>query len=85
MAPPGYGSLTGGERVENFFEAYLSVFLVVSMYVIYKLVRRTSIRRTKDVDLVSGVRELNLAQLLEEDRLERQNWSAAKRVWKTFC
>ncbi|KAL2353625.1 putative amino acid permease [Cryomyces antarcticus] len=85
MAPTGYGALTAGERIQNFFQAYLSAPIIVLFYVVFKIVKRTKIRRTKEMDLVTGQRELNLAQLIEEDRLERMNWSAPKRVYKFFC
>ncbi|KAK5011913.1 histidine permease, partial [Cryomyces antarcticus] len=79
MAPTGYGALTAGERIQNFFQAYLSAPIIVLFYVVFKIVKRAKIRRTKEMDLVTGQRELNLAQLTEEDRLERMNWSAPKR------
>jgi len=85
FAPVGYGAMAAGERVESFFEGYLSFPIVVMFYVVFKLVKKTKIRKLHEIDVVSGQRELNLPQLLEEERIERQSWPKWKKVYKFFC
>lgn len=85
FAPVGYAAMSGGERTQSWFEACLSLVIIIAMYLIFKVVRKTKIWRTKDIDIVTGQRELNLAQLIAEERAERQIWPAWKRVYKFFC
>lgn len=85
FAPVGYEDMTSGERVKNFFEGYLAAPIVIVFYVGFKLWKRTKIIRAKDMDISSGIRELNLAELLAEERAERTSWPAWKRVYNTIC
>lgn len=85
MAPVDYEELTAGERIKTFFEGYLAAPIVVLMYVGFKLIKKTKIVRAKDMDVTSGIRELNLEELLAEERAEMANWPAWKRVYKTIC
>ena len=62
-----------------FFSLYLAVPIVISFYVPYKIYYKTKIVRAKDMDLVTGRRELDLAALLAEERAERASWPAWKR------
>lgn len=80
FAPVGYGSMTAGARVENFFEAYLAFPIVALCYIIFKIVRRTKWVSIKDIDVTSGRRELDLAAILAEERAEE----AAKPAWKRY-
>ena len=70
---------------ETFFSAYLAVPVVFVSYVAYKLIYWTSIVRAKDMDMVTGRRELDLAELLAEERAERAAWPAWKRIYHVFC
>jgi amino acid transporter len=85
FAPVGYGEMTAGERVENFFEAYLAAPIVILCYVIYKLVYKTRFKRLSEIDVTSGKRELNLAALLAEERAEQALWPRWKKIYKTVC
>ncbi|KAK4942531.1 histidine permease [Elasticomyces elasticus] len=85
FAPVGWKSLTPNEVAQHFFEAYLSVPIIMAFYIVFKLWKKTPIRRSHTIDLVSGVRELNLAQLLAEERAEQANWPAWKRAYKIVC
>jgi len=85
FAPVGCSEMTSGERVKSFFQGYLAAPIVIVMYLGLKIWKRTSIIRAKDMDLVSGIREVNIAELLAEERAERPNWPAWKRVYKTVC
>ncbi|KAL8709105.1 MAG: hypothetical protein Q9220_006126 [cf. Caloplaca sp. 1 TL-2023] len=71
--------------VKNFFQAYLAAPVVLTFYIGYKLAYRTAIVRSKDMDLHTGVRELNLGELLAEEELERATWPKWKKAYKVFC
>ncbi|KAK4941256.1 histidine permease [Elasticomyces elasticus] len=85
FAPIGYADMTASERVENFFEVYLAAPIVIVMYIGYKLVYKTKIRRARQIDITSGRREMNLAEILEEERRVQATWPWYKKVWKTLC
>lgn len=70
---------------EAFFSAYLAVPVVLICYIVYKVMYRTPFMRAKDMDLVTGRRELDISQLLAEERAERATWPAWKRWYKVFC
>ncbi len=70
---------------ENFFSAYLAAPIVLVFFVSYKLYYKTSIQHCKNMDLKTGVRELNLAELKEEERLEMATWPKWKKAYKFFC
>ncbi|KAI9848694.1 MAG: glyceraldehyde-3-phosphate dehydrogenase 1 [Sclerophora amabilis] len=85
MAPVDYGELTTSERIEGFFQVYLAVPVVILFYVPYKIYFKTPFVRTADMDLHSGIRELNLAELLAEERAEKAAWPIWKKWYKVFC
>jgi amino acid transporter len=85
FAPVGYGEMTAGERVENFFAAYLAAPIVILFYVVYKIVYKTKFKRLHEIDVTSGKRELNLAALLAEERAEQALWPRWKKIYKTVC
>jgi yeast amino acid transporter len=85
FAPTGYGSMTASARVENFFQKYLSFPIVVLFYVVYKFKTKSKIQRSSTIDLQTGQREMNLAALIEEEKAERAQWPAWKKVYKFFC
>jgi len=85
FAPVGYAEMTAGERVENFFMVYLAAPIIFISYFGYKFWMRTKIVRSADMDVVTGRRELNVAELIAEERAERATWPAWKRWYKFFC
>ncbi|EOD45204.1 Amino acid/polyamine transporter I [Neofusicoccum parvum] len=85
FAPIGYDEMTAGELVENFFSVYLAFPIVVFMYVGYKLFVGTAIVRSHNMDLHTGIRELNVAELIAEERAEQAQWPAWKKAYKFFC
>lgn len=72
-------------RTQSFFEAYLCAPIVLVFYLVYKIVRKTKIMRAKDMDLVTGRRELNLKELIAEEECERSNWPKWKKAYKFLC
>jgi yeast amino acid transporter len=77
--------MTTRNRVENFFSSYLSVPIVILFYISHKLYYRTRIVEPMEMDLLTGRRELDIRQLLAEERAERTRWPLWKRVYKLFC
>jgi len=76
----------GGEPdAEVFFSAYLAVPVVLVCYVVYKVMYRTPFVRAKDMDLLTGRRDLDISALLAEERAEQATWPAWKRFYKLFC
>lgn len=85
FAPIGYGDMTAMERVVNWFQVYLAFPVVLAFYIPYKLYYKTKIVRTKDMDLQTGRRDLDLVELLAEERAERAQWSRTRKIYKFFC
>lgn len=54
-------------------------------FLVYKLVYKTKVMRCKDMDLHTGMRELNLAALVAEEEFERAAWPSWKRAYKFLC
>ncbi|KAI5200124.1 amino acid permease [Aureobasidium subglaciale] len=85
FAPIGYADMTAGELVESFFEVYLAAPVVILFYVVYKIWKRTPFIRSHNMDLHTGIRELNIAELVAEERAEQAQWPAWKKTYKWFC
>jgi len=74
-----------GERIQNFFQGYLAAPIVFICYVTFKVYKRTHYKRISDIDLVTGVREMNVQQLIAEERAERAQWPTWKKYWNVIC
>lgn len=85
LAPIGYEAMSAAARTQNWFAAYLALLIVLVFYIPHKLYWRTSIIRSHNMDLHSGIRELNLAELIAEEEKERQEWPTWKKMWNFFC
>ncbi|KAI1908868.1 histidine permease [Ophidiomyces ophidiicola] len=85
FAPIGYHKLSTAGRVKYWFSTYLAAPIVLAFYVSYKIWKRTSIVRAKDMDLNTGRRDLNLQQLIAEEKAEWDSWPRWKKVYKSFC
>lgn len=83
--PIGYGDLPTNALVKNFFSAYLALPITMLFYFPYKFWYRTPVIRSYNMDLHTGIRELNIEQLIEEEREEVKAWPAWKKVYKFFC
>jgi yeast amino acid transporter len=77
--------MTASARVNSFFQAYLAAPIIISFYIVYKFRFKTKIMRTRDMDLHSGRRDLDLTYLMAEEREERKRWPAWRKVYKFFC
>lgn len=68
-----------------FFEAYLAAPIVLAFYVVWKLWHRTKFVKSHEVDLVSGRRLMNLAELKAQEKEEQAAWGPWKRYrYPTF-
>jgi len=85
FAPVGYEKMNAAERTRNWFEAYLALPIVLLFYIPHKLYYRTKIVRSHNMDVHSGIRELNLADLIAEEHRERLTWPKWKRLWHFCC
>lgn len=85
FSPVGFGQESARELVINFFQAYLAAPVVIIMYVGYKAFVRTKIVRTRDMDLFTGKREMNVKTLVAEEKADRLYWPTWKKVYKFFC
>lgn len=83
--PIGYGELGAIGQVESFFEAYLAGPLVILCYIGYKIAFKTPFMRSYNMDLHTGIRDLNIAELVAEERAERASWPRWKKAYKFFC
>ncbi|KAH8815019.1 general amino-acid permease-like protein GAP1 [Xylogone sp. PMI_703] len=83
--PTGYAEKSAAQQANNFFLDYLGVPIVMVFYIAYKVWYRTSIIRCEDMDLKTGIRELNLPELVAEERAERAAWPRWKRAYKVVC
>ncbi|CDO55185.1 hypothetical protein DV113_000861 [Geotrichum candidum] len=72
----------------NFFSVYLAAPIILAFYIPYKIYYRPSILRAKDIDLVTGVREVDL-ELLQQELAEEKAYIKSKgwyyRVYKFWC
>ncbi|KAK2627706.1 hypothetical protein QTJ16_002352 [Diplocarpon rosae] len=81
--PVGYGTMTKSEVITSFFEAYLAMPIVIVFFIGFKVVKKTKFKRVQDIDITSGMRELNLPAILAEERAIRATWPWYKKVWNT--
>lgn len=86
FAPIGYKELSASERTKHWFSVYVGGPVVLSFYVPYKIIFRTRIARTQTMDLRTGMRtDIDIAELLAEERAEQRAWSRGKKLYKFFC
>ncbi|KAF2152743.1 hypothetical protein K461DRAFT_278989 [Myriangium duriaei CBS 260.36] len=85
--PLGYEKMTTAQQIENLFSSgYLTIGIVLVSYVGYKLVKRTKIWNTNEIDIVSGARVVqNGDELAEEERARQMDWPRWRRIYKFFC
>lgn len=85
IAPIGYAEKAISMRLQDFFQVYLALPVTLVFYFPYKFYYRTSVVRSHNMDLHTGIRELNLEALIEEEREERKQWPRWKKIYKFFC
>jgi len=78
--------MSGSERTKNFFEVYLAAPVVICFYIFFKWWKRTwKVHRLRDIDITSGRREIDLAQILADERAAQASWPWWKKAYKLFC
>jgi yeast amino acid transporter len=85
FAPVGYASESSADLVKNWFEAYLSAPIILLFFVVFKFWKKTKFKRIADIDITSGRRELDLKEILAEERAEAAKWPWWKKAWKFAC
>jgi amino acid transporter len=85
FAPVGWEKMTARQRTESWFAAYLALPIVLIFFIPHKLWLRTKFIRAHNMDLHSGIRDLNLAELMAEEEKERLSWPKWKVWWKWMC
>lgn len=85
FSPIGHADRSTSWLVRNFFQAYLAAPVIVLFYVVYKVWKRPSYVRLRDVDLFTGRRDLNVKMLVAMEREERRSWPRWKKVYKFLC
>jgi amino acid transporter len=83
--PVGNGSLTVAQKAQNFFLEYLAAPVVIVFYLGYKLWFRVPFMRCRDMDVRTGMRGLNLPELIAEEEAEHAAWPRWKKLYKFFC
>ena len=83
--PIGFQSLGPAGQVNNFFQYYLAVPIVILFYLPYKLWYKTPFIRKHNMDLHTGIRDLDIAELIAEEKAERAAWPAWRRAYKFLC
>lgn len=77
--PIGEGEMNGNDRAYNFFLGMISLPIFLVFLFGYKLVKRTRIIPLHEIDLVSGIREINI-EALEQERAEMRSASLSKKI-----
>jgi len=81
--------LKGKWNIETFLFSYLAVFVDIILYIFWKLFKRCKWRKPEEVDLISGLKEIEdhereYYQMLEEEKHNCPNKSVVKRVWESI-
>lgn len=82
--PEGYEEEGPAGQARSFFLSYLGVPIIIVFYLGYKFKYKTKIMHTQDIDLQTGIWEINFGELLKE-REEMASWPAWKRIYKAIC
>lgn len=85
FAPVGYAEDSTSELIQSWFEANLSLPILILMYFGFKFIKKTKIKKISEIDITSGRRELDLASILAEERAIQAKWPLWKKVYRTVC
>lgn len=83
--PTNHVEMTAIAQCRSFFIAYLAAPIIIVFYVGYKFWYRTSVLRSRDMDLKTGMRGLDLPALMGEELAEKAAWPKWKRIYNTIC
>ncbi|KAI9679884.1 MAG: glyceraldehyde-3-phosphate dehydrogenase 1 [Caeruleum heppii] len=85
IAPLGYQQMSTSKRLTNFFQAYLAFPIILLFYIPYKFYYKTPFIRCADMNLYTGILEINLTQILAEERAQRARWPKWKQWYHHVC
>jgi amino acid transporter len=85
FAPVGYADMTDSARVKSFFNSYLAAPIVIACYLPYKFIYKTKFVKSREVDLTTGRRDMDVQHLIEQERAEQAAWPMWKKFYKLFC
>jgi amino acid transporter len=83
--PIDFEEMSIKERTISFFQAYLAAPIILAFYISYKVVYRTPFIRSHNMDIHSGIFEMNLHKFIAKERAERATWPRWKKVYKWLC
>lgn len=77
---------TGGAKpnASTFFQSYLAVPVIIVFYVVFKLWKRSTFVHTKDIDLDTGRRHIDLNTLKQEIKEERDYIRSKNIFYRTY-
>lgn len=76
--------IKGSPNAEAFFQSYLAVPVVLVFYIAHKAIYRTPFIRSKDMDLNTGRREMDMDRLKQEIREEKEHMATKNVVYRTY-
>ena len=85
FAPIGYADMSATERTTTWFEYNLSIPVILAFYLPWKFIKKTKFKRSNEIDLTSGRRDLDLATILAEERAIQARWPWWKKAYHIVC
>ena len=82
--PVDYSTYSPSAIAENFFLSYLAAPVVILCYIPYKIWYKTPFMRSQTIDLVTGRRDLDTAEIIAAEKEEMRNWPKWKKAYKFF-
>ncbi|SYW86206.1 probable GAP1 - amino acid transport protein [Ustilago bromivora] len=83
--PIGEGEMSKTDRVNAFFQGFISVPVVVLVFLIpYKLIKRTRFVKIDEIDISTGRRDPVPVEVLRREREEEKAKPLYNRVWNFF-
>lgn len=82
--------MPGGWDIKNFLFSYLMIFIDIAIYIVFKLFKRTKWKKPEEVDLVTGLKEVEdheawYYQQLEEKNRLKANGEVKQSLWQRLC
>ncbi|CAN6606856.1 general amino-acid permease Gap1p [Trichomonascus vanleenenianus] len=74
----------GSPNASYFFQKYLAAPIIIAFYIGHKIYKRSPIVRTKDMDLNSGRREVDIDRLQQELEEEKQYIASKNFFYRTY-
>ena len=82
--PIDEGDLTSDRRAYEFFLGMISLVVFLVFFFAYKIVKRTRIVPLEEIDLDSGLREVEPMEVLEQERAQIRSLPLGKRLLHIF-